>query len=111
MQILIEVVYALPERQQLKTLNLPAGTCAREALRRVLADGLVVLDAADAKLATAELPLGVYGQSVHDDYVMKNGDRLEIYRPLLQDPKERRRQVAGRQKSSIGASPSPFSQK
>lgn len=47
---------------------------------------------ADANLA--ELKLGVFSEKVDGDYLMQEGDRLEIYRPLLADPKEVRRQLA-----------------
>ena len=41
-------------------------------------------------------PLGVFGKTVADDYVLQAGERVEIYRPLLIDPKEnRRRRAAG----------------
>lgn len=92
--ITIEVVYALPEEQQLVSQRVQVGTCARDALNIVLTQGLVVIDATDAIGGANSVSLGVYGQAVDDTYVMKNGDRLEIYRPLLQDPKERRRKIA-----------------
>lgn len=92
--ITIEVVYALPEEQQLVTVSLPAATRARDALTYVLDQKLVVLEDSDSAPDSHSLPIGVFGISVADDYVLKNGDRLEIYRPLLQDPKERRRKIA-----------------
>ena len=90
----IEVVYALPERQQVISLTLDGVTCARDVLLRVLQEGLITLSEPDQALEPAELPIGVYGQVVPDDYVLSDGDRLEIYRPLVQDPMERRRREA-----------------
>ncbi|MFK7996575.1 MAG: RnfH family protein [Granulosicoccus sp.] len=92
--ISIEVVYALPEEQQVVKLRVPSGTCARDATNQALEQGLVVLAEADLARKRENLSIGVYGQLVNDEYTLNNGDRLEIYRPLLQDPKERRRKIA-----------------
>ncbi len=93
--ITIEVVYALAEEQQLITLSVAEGMTARDALRHVVSQSLLVFpDFDEVTVAPDKLPIGVYGQTVPDDYVLKEGDRLELYRPLLQDPMERRRQVA-----------------
>ena len=92
--ISIEVVYAQADEQQLITLSVDDGTQARAALLYVLKHSLLTLAASEASLAPHEMPIGVYGLIVNDDYVLKEGDRLEIYRPLLQDPMERRRRVA-----------------
>nr|WP_230458782.1 RnfH family protein [Legionella pneumophila] len=43
---------------------------------------------------TRELLVGVYGKRVSVDQVLKEGDRIEIYRPLILDPKEKRRKLA-----------------
>lgn len=90
----IEVVYALPDRQQCVTVSLDDGTTARQAIVHVLEHRLLLLSDADSQKDVNALPIGVYGQIVHDSYCLKAGDRVEIYRPLLQDPKERRRQIA-----------------
>ena len=95
-RISIEVVYAQADEQQLITISVSEGTQARTALIQVLEQSLLSLAANDALLAPHEIPLGVYGLIVGDEYVLKEGDRLEIYRPLLQDPMERRRRVARR---------------
>lgn len=92
--ITIEVAYAQAEEQQLITVSVEQGTCARAALIKVLEQALVSLEGSDALLAPQDIPLGVYGLIVEDDYILKEGDRLEIYRPLVQDPMERRRRVA-----------------
>jgi len=90
----IEVVYAQAEEQQLVSLVVEEGTQARTALLQVLEQSSITLSASDAQLAHNEIPIGVYGVMVDDDYELKAGDRLEIYRPLVQDPMERRRRVA-----------------
>lgn len=43
---------------------------------------------------TKGLPVGIYGKQVSMDLVLKDGDRIEIYRPLIRDPKEKRRRLA-----------------
>ncbi|KGP62477.1 hypothetical protein EP47_10375 [Legionella norrlandica] len=48
---------------------------------------------------TKELPFGIYGKQIPMDFVLKEGDRIEIYRPLTLDPKEKRRRLAQFKKS------------
>ena len=90
-QICIEVVYALPERQLLLSVEVPAGSCAREALR------LSGIQQHFSGLAIDDCPLGVFGQPVNDGHVLQDGDRLEIYRPLPLEPREQRRERARRE--------------
>ena len=82
--IRVEVVAAWPSRAQITTLELPPGSRVRDALR-----------AAGIKADS----VGVFGKRVDPDAPLADGDRVEIYRPLGLDPKERRRQRArGRKK-------------
>ena len=84
----IQVAYARPERQLIVDLEVPAGTSAREAVRRSgMAQEFPEIDPEAA-------PLGVYGRAVDGDQVLRAGDRVEIYRPLEIDPREARRQRA-----------------
>lgn len=87
----IEVVYATRERQELVALRVPAGSSALEAVER---SGL---RHSFPEMVVEEDALGVFGRRVPPGYVMQQGDRLEIYRPLKADPKEVRRQRALRQ--------------
>lgn len=89
----IELVYALPKEQQLLAMNVPQGTTARQAVIRAIDEGRIALVGNEVEGA-AKLPIGVYGELVDDSYVLLEGDRVEIYRPLIQDPKERRRRIA-----------------
>lgn len=86
----VEVAYAGPERSLLLALEVSSGTTAREA---VLQSALAAhFPEADFQAA----PLGVFGKRVADDYPVQAHDRVEVYRPLLVDPKEnRRRRAAG----------------
>ncbi|OAB52917.1 RnfH family protein [Pseudomonas thivervalensis] len=83
----IEVVYASVERQVLRACVVQEGTSVRAAL---MASGI-----ADAfpELDLATCPVGIFGKVVADPerQVVQAADRLEIYRPLLADPKEIRR--------------------
>ncbi|ASJ72460.1 RnfH family protein [Granulosicoccus antarcticus] len=94
----VQVVLAMPQVQYLKTLSVPVGTTARELVLMALDAGLVPTTAS-IDIEPANAPLGVFSESVADDYPCAQGDRVEIYRPLQQDPKELRRQRA-RQSSS-----------
>ncbi|NND89682.1 MAG: RnfH family protein [Granulosicoccus sp.] len=89
----VEVVLAMPEVQYRVELDVCPGTTAREAVRLAVGAGLIPLD---ARVDTDPLqaPLGVYSEKVEDNYRCQAGDRVEIYRPLQQDPKDMRRQRA-----------------
>jgi uncharacterized protein len=81
----IEVVYAAVDSQVLRSVNVPEGMTVRAAVQ---ASGI----AADfPELKLDECPLGIFGKAVTDTRVIQAGDRIEIYRPLLADPKEVRR--------------------
>ena len=82
--IAIEVVYALPERQTLLKLRVPSGTSVGDAL---LASRIVSLH---PEIDLAVQRVGIFGQFVLHDHVLGAGDRIEIYRPLIADPKASR---------------------
>jgi putative ubiquitin-RnfH superfamily antitoxin RatB of RatAB toxin-antitoxin module len=84
----IEVVYARPERQRIVELPFLDGMTARQAVE---AAGL---SAEFPEIAGRPLVLGVFGRRVEPEHVLAPGDRVEIYRPLPDDPKERRRRRA-----------------
>ena len=86
----IEIAYALSERQTILSLTVPLGTNARDAVLR--SD----LQKQFNEIDTAHCRIGVFGRSVSDDYVLRPGDRVEIYRPLQIDPREARRLAAAR---------------
>ncbi|MDE1188892.1 MAG: RnfH family protein [Pantoea sp.] len=88
--ITIEVVYALPDKQYLRTVTLEEGATVEEAIK---ASGLLSLRK-DIDLKTNKV--GVFSRPVKLDDTLQDGDRVEIYRPLIADPKEMRRQRAER---------------
>jgi putative ubiquitin-RnfH superfamily antitoxin RatB of RatAB toxin-antitoxin module len=81
----IEIAYAEPQRAIIKTLWLPAGSRVADALR------LAALDPDFSGIDLANSPLGIFGRPTRADQALKEGDRLEIYRPLTTDPKLARR--------------------
>ena len=91
--IAIEVVYALAERQKLLRLSVPVGTTVREAaLRSGMQQFFPELDLQQA-------PLGIFGKALRhpDKEPLREGDRVEVYRPLQIDPKAARLERAKRQ--------------
>jgi putative ubiquitin-RnfH superfamily antitoxin RatB of RatAB toxin-antitoxin module len=83
----IEVVYAAVDRQVLRSVSVSPGMTVRAA---VLASGIA---SEFPELNLVECPLGIFGKVVADadSRVIQAGERIEIYRPLLADPKEVRR--------------------
>ena len=90
--ITVEVAYALAHKQKVVQLQVASGTSARDAALR---SGL------DAEFSDIDLQgsaLGIFGKGVArpEEHILQDGDRVEIYRPLLADPKEVRKQRAAR---------------
>lgn len=84
----VEVVYALPERQYLRTVSLEAGSNVEEAIK---ASGLLELR---SDIDLTKNKVGIYSRPAKLGDKLNDGDRVEIYRPLIADPKELRRQRA-----------------
>lgn len=89
-QIVIEVCYARPERQELVELQLKPGTTLMQAIE----DSGVLKRFPEINLANNKV--GVFGKLASLNHVLHDGDRVEIYRPLIADPREVRRLRAGR---------------
>ncbi len=89
-QITVEVAYALPNKQLIKTLEVPVGTTAHQAVK------LSAIAEAFDEAIPEDSPLGIFGKAVANEYVLREGDRVEIYRPLIADPKEVRKERAAR---------------
>lgn len=97
--IAVEVVYALPHEQRLMRLLVKRGTTALEALvRSGIPEEYPEVDPATAKLGIFGQALGTKGLATADQYELQPGDRVEVYRPLIADPKEARRQRAEKAK-------------
>ena len=90
-RIEVEVVLAMAERQELAVLEVTVGTTLAEAITQ---SGL------PAMFEGFELNLeqvGIFGRKASPEQMLQAGDRVEIYRPLIADPKEVRRQRALKQ--------------
>lgn len=90
-RLCVEVAYALREEQLLVALEVDEGTSVREAIER---SGIL------ARVPGTGFPegrVGVFGKAAKPDTILRDGDRVEIYRPLVVDPREgRRRKVKSR---------------
>ncbi|MCB5183997.1 RnfH family protein [Methylobacillus gramineus] len=86
--ITIEVAYALPQQQYILPIMVEIGTTAAQAVQL---SGILQMC---PELNSSSLKLGIYGALVKADTILKQHDRVEIYRPLLADPKEARRRRA-----------------
>lgn len=84
----IEVVYALPHKQERILLDLPPGSTVQDALQT---SGLL------QRLQHIEFGrIGVWGRPVTAETMLRDRDRVEIYRPLIADPKDLRRKRAAK---------------
>jgi uncharacterized protein len=84
-EIRVEVAYALPQRQALVELIVPAGTTVLEAIER---SGLV---REFPEIDLKRNKVGIFGKIVTLTTVLRERDRVEIYRALVADPKAIRR--------------------
>jgi putative ubiquitin-RnfH superfamily antitoxin RatB of RatAB toxin-antitoxin module len=91
-QISIEVVYGTPEKQALLEVAVEQGTTVEQA---ILASG-IVKRFPDINLEV--LKVGIWNRTCKLTDLPKKGDRIEIYRPLIADPKEARRRRAEKAK-------------
>jgi hypothetical protein len=88
--ISVEVAHATPHKQAILRLELAAGSTVAEAIER---SGIRSVFPGLAITAGA---VGIFSRKVPLDQVLSEGDRVEIYRPLVADPKEVRRERASR---------------
>ena len=92
-EIMVEVAYALPSKQLIIPLKVTVGTTAESAVR---ASG-VLERFPEIDLSTNKI--GIFGKLVKNDTALRALDRVEIYRPLIADPKEVRKQRAAEGKA------------
>lgn len=83
--ISVEVVYVTPEKQQLLSLTVPNETTVETVIER---SGILELF---PEINLTQQKVGIFGQIVPLDHLILADDRIEIYRPLVCDPKEARR--------------------
>ncbi len=90
-KIAVEIVYALPDRQVLRRILLPDGSTVEDA---ILVSGL---RAVFPDMDTTHV--GIHGETVPVTTILRDRDRVEIYRPLRADPKEVRRTRAAKKRA------------
>ena len=93
--ISVEVAYALPDSQQIIKLEVPVGTTVGQAVEQSGIDQYF-----DDLCINSDTKMGVWGKFATVDRVLNSGERVEIYRPLLLDPKELRKARAARAKAA-----------
>ncbi len=96
-QIKIEIAYALPERYYLKSFRIDEGSTIQTA---ILQSG-ILKQFTDIDLR--ENKVGIFSRPAKLSDILNDGDRIEIYRPLLADPKEIRRKRAEQQAQDLQA--------
>ncbi len=90
--IKVQVCYATVHEVTLLDLQVPAGTTLSEAVTH----SGILQKHPEIDIATTKF--GIYGKLKSADSALREGDRVEIYRPLIADPKEARRRRANKQK-------------
>ena len=83
--IRVQVCYPLPGEPRLRELTMVEGSTVRDA---VMASGLL------PQFDPDDCPVGIFGKKKAPETVLRDGDRVEIYRPLVADPKDARRRRA-----------------
>ncbi len=86
----IEIVYALKNKQFFYTENIDDGTNVGQALAR----SKLLKDFPNLDISK----VGIFSRPVNENYILQENDRIEIYRPLIIDPKEQRKQRANKNK-------------
>ncbi len=86
--ISIEVVYPLPQKQEIFSVKLPMGATVRQAIE---VSGVLQKY---PEIDLTKNKLGVFAKLTKLDAPLRDQDRVEIYRPLIADPKEVRKQRA-----------------
>lgn len=86
--ISVEVVYPLPQKQEIFTVRLAAGATVRQAIE---ASGVLQKY---PEIDLSKNKLGVFAKLAKPEALLRDKDRVEIYRPLIADPKEVRKQRA-----------------
>jgi putative ubiquitin-RnfH superfamily antitoxin RatB of RatAB toxin-antitoxin module len=84
----VEVVYPLPQKQEIFAVTLPLGATVLQAIE---ASGVLQKY---PEIDLAKNKLGVFAKLAKPDALLRDRDRVEIYRPLIADPKEVRKQRA-----------------
>lgn len=96
-ELQVYVAYALPQTEFVRPLRVPPGTTVGQAIEQ----SGVLSAFPDINLVTQ--PVGIYGKKKTLETALRDRDRIEIYRPLVADPKDSRRKRAAKKQSGQGA--------
>lgn len=97
-QLQVYVSYATPRHEFVQPMRVEPGTTIGQAIER---SGVL---ASFPEISLVTQPVGIYGKKKTLDTVLRERDRVEIYRPLVADPKEsRRKRAAKKQSGQAGA--------
>jgi len=102
--VLVEVAYARPDTQVILSVDVAPETTAIEAVK---ASGVL---SRFPEIDLEKQKLGIFGKVVPKDKVLAEFDRVEIYRPLIADPKTARRKRAAKDKKLVASEKAPDSQ-
>lgn len=90
--ILIEVAFAMPHRQSLLSVSVPTDATVRQAIE---SSGILRMY---PEIDLTQLKVGIWSRTVRLEDTLSAGDRIEIYRPLIADPKDMRKKRADKAK-------------
>lgn len=90
--ITVEVAYATPRQQKIISINVLEGTQIKEA---ILQSGILDIF---PEIDLNQNKVGIFSKAANLDTILRHKDRIEIYRPLIADPKEARRKRAEQQR-------------
>ena len=98
----VEVCYALPDKQRIIPLQVEEGTTVAQAAELSMDQWFPGIELATAKM-------GIFGKAVSKpaEEIVREGDRVEIYRPLIADPKEVRKIRAAKVKAEKATAKKP----
>ena len=94
--MIVEVAYALADKQSLSSLEVKEGTTLKEAIE---ASGILEIY---NQIDLSKQQVGIFSKFASLDTVLREKDRVEIYRPLVADPKEVRKERAAQVKAMRG---------
>ena len=90
----VEVAYATLQKQLILLVDVESGSTAEQAVKQSnIIESFPEIDLNNLKL-------GVFGKAIKNNYILEESDRIEIYRPLIADPKEVRRRKAAANKKA-----------
>jgi len=92
--IMIEVAYALPDKQEIITLQVEEGTTVEQGITQ----SNIISHFPEIDLSKSKI--GIFSKMTKKDVVLREGDRIEIYRPLIADQKKVRKERAAKSKKT-----------